>query len=925
MTKLLRRLHVSHKLALVCTSFLIPDFVLMCLFLVTINGYINFARQERNGIEYLRPLHQLLDELPRHQLLARQHLEMDPQSAEERSAVQSRVDAAFARLIAIDAELGESLQFTEEGLAQRRRERCRASFVADEWKRIRNQGSDVDEAANNENHQRLIADVRGMITHVGDTSNLILDPDLDSYYLMDITLLKLPQLQDRLATVVLHGESCLRQGDVGSTDRGQFKASAAMLQEADLDSALASARTALNEDQQSYGLNESLQRQLPPALKRFETAMTSFITLTSRLADDETPDVLPEEFVAAGINARRASSDLWNVAVDELDELLRTRIDHYRHRRAMSLLLAGLAFTAAILLVTWITRSISGPLVRQAEQLRQASEQTLASERRAREIVEAAPDCVITMDGAGNIVEFNRAAERMFGYGRESAVGRNAVELIAPARFREAHTEGLERYLRTGEGAVFGRRIERVGLRADGSEFPLEIAVSVVGGQDESTFIAFISDVSQRKETENELKHSLLETQLLLASISSVLIHLDSNGIVTRWNAAAELLFGLNAADVLGHTCDSLPWGDPSVPARLMELAGRFGSEELPHVVIVRRDGAERILDMTVTPICAEGQCSGVLVLGNDRSEHVLLESTLRQAQKLESIGQLTAGIAHEINTPMQFVSDNIEYLNDCSQHLFTLIETYEQNLSSAGPERSWQERNREFNDAAQSVDFARIRQQVPAAIRECKEGIDRVIHIVRAMKEFSHPGGATMKRIDLNESVRSAATVSRNRWKYAAELELELDPDLPNVDCLPAEINQLLLNLIVNAGDAISEKIGENSERLGCITVRTRADRDHVVIEVEDNGCGIPDAIRNRIFDPFFTTKDVGKGTGQGLAICYKIAVDMHHGTLAVASTPGAGTCFTVTVPIAQQIVTEHRTENESSPEAPLAMALID
>jgi len=144
-------------------------------------------------------------------------------------------------------------------------------------------------------------------------------------------------------------------------------------------------------------------------------------------------------------------------------------------------------------------------------------------------------------------------------------------------------------------------------------------------------------------------------------------------------------------------------------------------------------------------------------------------------------------------------------------------------------------------------------------------------------------------------------------------------------VECLPSEINQMLLNLIVNAGDAIAEKFGESSEQRGRITVRTRSEQDHVVIEVEDNGCGIPDAIRNRIFDPFFTTKDVGKGTGQGLAICYKIAVDMHHGTLDVDSTPSAGTCFTVMIPIAHQSVTDHRTVIETSAEATLARALID
>jgi PAS domain S-box-containing protein len=924
MLKLIRRLRISNKLMLVSVSFLIPDFVLMCLFLVAINGYIGFARQEFNGNEYLRPLQELLGDLPRHQQLARRYVGGNQHSAEELSQVQARVDAAIDRLIAVDARLGASLQFSDAGLAQRHREQCRAGVVAESWRRIKEQLPDVDEAACNADHRRLIADVRGMIGHVGDTSNLILDPDLDSYYLMDVTLLALPQMQDRLATVLLHGESCLRRGVMTSADRGQFKAYTAMLQEADLDRVLTSARTALNEDQNCYGLSESLQRELPPALEEFAGASKSFITLTARLADEEKPGVSTEEYLAAGDDALRASSKLWNVTVDQMDGLLSTRIDHYRHRRALSLVLAGLAFTAALLLVTYITRSISGPLEMQADQLRRAGEMTRASERRAQAIIETAPDCVITMDAAGKVAQFNQAAEKLFGYPRAAAVGRAVADLIVPAHYRQAHLEGLNRYLRTGAGPVLGRRLELTGLRSDGSEFPIEIAISAVAGQDGPTFIAFIRDITRRKKSADELTRLYAESQLLLASISSVLIHLDSAGIVTRWNAAAESVFGLSAAEAIGRCCRDLPWRDVDIPRQLEESARLHICQRFPNVVVERPDGEERVLDLNMNPICSDGHCTGLLVLGNDRTEHVQLEESLRQAQKLESIGQLAAGIAHEINTPMQFISDNIEYLNDCAKWLFKVVENYERCLNPAGPERPWHERFQEINELIQSSNFGQIRQQVPAAIGESKEGIERVIHIVRAMKEFSHPGGTEMLSTDLNEAIRSAATISRNRWKYVADLELILDPDLPLVDCLPAEINQVLLNLIINAGDAIGDKISENGNERGRIKVRTRSEQDHVVIEVEDSGCGISDKIRNRIFDPFFTTKDVGKGTGQGLAICYNVVVNLHHGTLEVESTPGIGTCFTVTLPVVQQTPTEPCTEQPEMSEVVLASALI-
>jgi signal transduction histidine kinase len=269
------------------------------------------------------------------------------------------------------------------------------------------------------------------------------------------------------------------------------------------------------------------------------------------------------------------------------------------------------------------------------------------------------------------------------------------------------------------------------------------------------------------------------------------------------------------------------------------------------------------------------------------------LEIQLLQAQKLESIGQLAAGIAHEINTPMQFVYDNIEFLSDSSDKLLMVVEAYQRNLNATGPQRSWQERSAEVDQVIQDTRFDHIRQEIPNAIQESREGIQRVINIVRAMKEFSHPGQEDKVGVDLNNAVCSTMTITRNRWKYAAELELDLDPDLPTLRCVPAEINQVLLNLIVNAADAIVERIGENTGQKGVITVRTRRAGERIVVEVSDTGCGIPEEIRNRIFDPFFTTKDVGKGTGQGLAITYNVIVNKHHGSLEVESEIGVGTTF--------------------------------
>jgi signal transduction histidine kinase len=284
----------------------------------------------------------------------------------------------------------------------------------------------------------------------------------------------------------------------------------------------------------------------------------------------------------------------------------------------------------------------------------------------------------------------------------------------------------------------------------------------------------------------------------------------------------------------------------------------------------------------------------------NQRVAELELKShQLFQAQKLESIGQLAAGIAHEINTPMQFVYDNLEFLSESAEKLFQVLEVYDRNLNATGPRRSWKERSDEVASVARSTRFEHIRAETPKAIRESIDGILRVINIVRAMKEFSHPGQEELVGVDLNNLVHMNATMTRNRWKYVAEVEFDLDPDLPTLRCVPGEVNQLLLNLIVNAADAIAEKVGNDIDETGTITIRTRHNAEQIVIEVVDTGCGMPPEIRNRIFDPFFTTKDPGKGTGQGLSICYNVIVNKLHGTISVDSTQGVGTQFTLTIPL--------------------------
>jgi len=297
--------------------------------------------------------------------------------------------------------------------------------------------------------------------------------------------------------------------------------------------------------------------------------------------------------------------------------------------------------------------------------------------------------------------------------------------------------------------------------------------------------------------------------------------------------------------------------------------------------------------------------------LNREINERKKLESQLVQAQKLESIGQLAAGVAHEINTPIQYIGDNINFLQESFQDILRLLREYEQVRKQATEGRVNSELLSNTEDTLKAVNIDYLTEEAPRAIQESLEGVGNVARIVQAMKEFAHSGTKEKIAADLNHAIESTFTVTRNRWKYVADLETDFDPELPPVTCLVDEFNQVILNLIVNAADAITEKMGEESEDKGMISISTRRDGEWAEIRVTDTGGGIPEKIRERIFDPFFTTKEVGMGSGQGLTIGHSVIVDKHGGTLTFETELGRGTTFIIRLPIEPNQPTESDTHD--------------
>lgn len=279
-------------------------------------------------------------------------------------------------------------------------------------------------------------------------------------------------------------------------------------------------------------------------------------------------------------------------------------------------------------------------------------------------------------------------------------------------------------------------------------------------------------------------------------------------------------------------------------------------------------------------------------------TERKSLQSKLLQEQKLASVGQLAAGIAHEINTPAQYIGSNIDFLDEAFRDIARLVDHVIRLVAAAKKEDISPQLLTAVEDTLEEIDWSYLKEEIPESIRQSGHGVKQVSSIVLAMKNFAHPGGTEKELTDLNELIQNTLTISRNEWKYAVVPQLQLDPLLPPILCLRNEIGQVFLNIFVNAVQSITEKLssGPNGSK-GQITISTRLQKDHAIITVTDSGCGIGKDNLEKIFDPFFTTKEVGKGTGQGLAIAYDIVTNKHGGILEVTSEEGVGTTFTITL----------------------------
>ncbi len=315
------------------------------------------------------------------------------------------------------------------------------------------------------------------------------------------------------------------------------------------------------------------------------------------------------------------------------------------------------------------------------------------------------------------------------------------------------------------------------------------------------------------------------------------------------------------------------------------------------------KDGTYFWENAIITPVFNEkGEITNFLAVKENITENIKMKNQLDLARKMEAIGQLAAGVAHEINTPMQFISDNTEFVANSFQSLSAALKEMSEKFYELLDKETAQKVNNAIEEIKEKYDWNFILEEIPAALEQSNEGIERVTKIIKTLKDFSHPSLDAKSRADINKAINDTVLISRNAWKYVAEMETNLSKEIPPVNCYVDKLNQAILNIIVNAAQAIEEKFGKNNSEKGLIKVETYKEDNFAVIKISDNGIGIPKENLDKIFDPFFTTKEVGKGTGQGLALVHDIIVNKHKGEIYVESEPKVGTVFTIKIPINEE-----------------------
>jgi PAS domain S-box-containing protein len=530
---------------------------------------------------------------------------------------------------------------------------------------------------------------------------------------------------------------------------------------------------------------------------------------------------------------------------------------------------------------------------------RMKSEEALrVAHQDAETFIGAVPSILIGVDRESRVTRWNATAEKTFQLQSAEVLGKPlrdcGIVWLRPDMGEEIESWCCE------EGS---RRCDRIPFEANGERRLLGMTITAVkiDGGKSTALLAIGSDVTEREGVGEALREAERNYREIFDEAIVGIFQITPDNRFMRVNPAMARIFGFGSPQQMIASVTDIRqqlYVDPVRYDEFVKVMERLGSILSLEYQVYRKDGRRIWIATSGRVVRRDRRVVRYEGMVEDVTERKLLRSQLLQAQKLESIGQLAAGIAHEINTPMQYIGDNVRFLKDGFQELTGVLAEYERLMVAVEGEGLSRAMIEEVAATVKAADVDYLKAEIPKAIEQTREGVARVSTLVGAMKEFSHPGTKEKIPVDLNHAIQNTITVARNEWKYVAEMETDFDPSVPLVPCLPGEFNQVVLNLVVNAAHAIADVVGESGAAMGKIRVQTRNYADWVEIRIQDSGTGIPEKVRALVFDPFFTTKEIGKGTGQGLAIARSLVVDKHGGTLEFETEEGKGTTFVIRLP---------------------------
>jgi PAS domain S-box-containing protein len=516
-------------------------------------------------------------------------------------------------------------------------------------------------------------------------------------------------------------------------------------------------------------------------------------------------------------------------------------------------------------------------------------------------ILDSVPQSIFWKDRESRYLGCNAVFAKAAGLDSPQAiVGKTDFDLPWPRQDTEAYRADDAEVMRNNRGK---RHIVEPLQQADGSRLWIDTSKVPLADRRGTVYgvLGIYDDMTERRRAELALQESEQKYRALLDATDTGYVIVDAEGRVLDANAEYARLTGHETPQqILGRKVTE--WTAEHDRARnaaeVRKCAERGGVRNL-QIDYVNPQGGCTPIEINAA-VLQSGAGNRIVTLCRDITERMHLDCQLRQAHKLEAIGQLAAGIAHEINTPTQYVSDNVTFLKESWSGVSQLLDLartlHEESLTG----RSSPETIRRVSQCVQGADLDFLLQEIPRAVDQALLGLQRVANIVRCMKEFSHPDLSGKEAVDINRAIETTITVARHEWKYVADVITEFDSALPPVPCFLGEFTQVILNLIVNSAHAIKDAVGEGNGTKGKITVSTYLKGDVIEIRVSDTGAGIPEEIRSRIFEPFFTTKEVGKGSGQGLALAHTVIVKKHGGKVWFESEPGKGTTFFLQLPLA-------------------------